>query len=76
MCTVVYKVMYRHIHVQRLVHTYVHIPVLPQRTQSNMQTLIIPEPGINQNYYTFTLMLLIKFVLCSKLPATKFMNHK
>jgi len=37
-------------------------------TESHMQTPIIYKLGFNQNYYTFTLMLLIKIVLCSKFP--------
>jgi len=31
----------------------------------HMQTLVIDKLGFNQNYYTFTLILLIKTVLCS-----------
>jgi len=31
-----------------------------------VQTLIIHKLGFNQNYYTFTLILLIKIVMCSK----------
>ena len=34
----------------------------------HMQTLIIYKLGFNQNYYTFTLILLIKIVLYSKFP--------
>ena len=34
--------------------------------RTHLQTLIIYKLGFNQNYYTFTLMLLIKIVLCSK----------
>ena len=45
-------------------------------TESHMQTLIIYKLGFNQNYYTFTLILLIKIVLCSKFPSTKFINYK
>ena len=40
-----------------------------------MQTLIIDKLGVNQNYYTFTLILLIKTVLCSQFPWTKFINY-
>ena len=36
--------------------------------QPHMQTLIIYKLGFNQNYHTFTLMLLIKIVLCSECP--------
>ena len=32
--------------------------------------------GFKQNYYTFTLILRMKIVLCSKFPWTKFVNHK
>ena len=41
-----------------------------------MQTLIIYKLGFNENYYTFTFILLIKIVLCSKFPGTKFINYK
>jgi len=34
----------------------------------HMQTLIIYKHDFNQNYYTVTLILLIKIVLCSKFP--------
>jgi len=40
------------------------------------QTLIFYKLGFNQNYHTFTLMLLVKTVLCSKFPWTKFINYK
>ena len=36
--------------------------------RSHMQTHIIYKLGFNQNYYTFTLILLIKIVVCSKFP--------
>ena len=36
--------------------------------ESHMQTLIIDKLGFNQIYHTFTLILLIKIVLCSKFP--------
>jgi len=36
--------------------------------ESHMQTLIIYKLGFNQNYYTFTLIVLIKIVLGSKFP--------
>ena len=36
--------------------------------QFPMQTLIIYKLGFNQNYYTFTLILLIQIVMCSKFP--------
>jgi len=42
----------------------------------HMQTLIIYKLGANQNYYTFTLILLIKIDMCSKFPGTKFSNYK
>jgi hypothetical protein len=35
--------------------------------QSPLQTLITCALGFNQNYYTFTLTLLIEIILCSKL---------
>ena len=41
-----------------------------------MQTLIINQIGFNRNYYTFTWRLLMKIVLCSNFPWTKFMNYK
>ena len=34
----------------------------------HLQTLIIYKLGFNQNYFTFTQMLLIKIVLCSRFP--------
>jgi len=34
----------------------------------HMQTLVIYKLALDQNYYTFTLILLIKIVLCSKFP--------
>ena len=40
----------------------------PQGLRSHMQTRIIYKLGFNQNYYTFTLILLIKIVMCSKFP--------
>ena len=39
---------------------------------SHVQTLIIGKLGVDQNHYTFTLILLIKIVLCSRFPRTKF----
>ena len=44
--------------------------------ESHMQTLIIYKLGFNQNYYTFTLMLLIKIVLCIKFPWINFIKYK
>ena len=41
-----------------------------------MQTLVIYEVGVNQNYYTFTLVLPIKIILCSKFPRSKFIGYK
>ena len=38
--------------------------------------LIIYKLGFNQNYYTFTLILLLKIILCSKFPLTELINHK
>ena len=43
---------------------------------TNLQTLIIYKLGVNQNYYTFTLILLIKIVLCSEFPRTNFIDDK
>ena len=45
-------------------------------SQSYMQTLIVFKIGINQNYYTFTLILLMHIVLCGQFPWTEFINHK
>ena len=42
----------------------------------HQQTLIIHELGFNQNFYTFTVIVLIKIVMFSKLPSTKFINYK
>ena len=39
-----------------------------------MQTLMTCKLGFNQNNYTFSLMLLIKIVLCSDFLWTKFIN--
>ena len=36
--------------------------------KTHVETLMIYKLGFNQNYYTFTLILLIKIVLCSKFP--------
>ena len=36
--------------------------------QSHLQTLVIYKLGFSQDYYIFTLILLIKIVLCSKFP--------
>ena len=41
-----------------------------------MQTLMIYKLGFNQNYYTFTFLLLTKIVLCGEFPCTKFLNYK
>ena len=49
--------------------------VLEQRG-FHLQTLIIYKLGCNQNCYTFTLILLMKIVMCSKFPCTKFINYK
>ena len=40
----------------------------------HMQTLLIYKLGFNQNYCTFTSILLIEIVLWSKFPLTKSMN--
>ena len=49
---------------------YPTLPYPPQveRGRLHMQTLVIYKLGFNQNYYTFTSILLIKIVLCSKFP--------
>ena len=36
--------------------------------RSHMPTLMIYELGFNQDYYTFTLISLVKIILCSKFP--------
>ena len=36
--------------------------------RTHLQALIIYKLGFNQNYHTFTLVLLMKIDLCSKLP--------
>ena len=41
-----------------------------------LHTLMIYEIGFNQDNYTFTLVLLINIVLCSKFPWTEFINYK
>ena len=40
----------------------------PAPAVSHMQTHTIYKLGFNQNYYTFTFLLLIKIVMCSKFP--------
>jgi len=42
----------------------------------HMQTLITYKRGFNQNYYTFTSIMLTKIVMCSKFHRTKFINYK
>ena len=44
--------------------------------QFHMQTLLIYKLGFNQNYYTSTLMSLIRIVMCSKFHWNKFINYK
>ena len=43
--------------------------------QSHIQTLK-NQLGLNPIYYTFTLILLMKIALCSKIPSTKFTSCK
>ena len=50
----------------RLFMSEVPLYVSVLRKQPHMQTLVIYKVGFIQNYYTFTLMLLIRIVLCSK----------
>ena len=45
------------------------------RHQFHTQILIIHKLGFNQNYYTFTLILLIKIVLISKFPGKNFIDY-
>ena len=56
----------------------VHCLQLPATLMSefHVQTLIIHKLGFNQNFFTFTLILLIKIFLCSKFPGTKFIDLK
>ena len=49
-------------------------PRLRSWIQFHVETLMIHEPGFNQNYWTFTLILLMKIVLCSKFPSTGFIH--
>ena len=44
--------------------------------QSHVKTVIIYKLGFNQYYYTFTSILLIRILLCSKFSWTKFINYK
>ena len=57
-----------------------HIPAAHDREDlcrgSHPQTLVIYRTGFNQVYYTLTLILLVKIVMCSKIPYTKFINCK
>ena len=34
----------------------------------DLQTLVMDKRGFNQNYYTFTLILLTQIVMCSNFP--------
>ena len=43
--------------------------------QMHMQTLVIYKLGFNQDNSTFTSILPIKIVMCSKCPWTKFIKH-
>ena len=40
-----------------------------------MKTVIIYKLGFNANYYSFTLILPIKIVMCSKFLCTKFISY-
>ena len=42
----------------------------------HMQTIIICKLGFNQNYNTFTLVLLTNMDVCGKFPWTKFINYE
>jgi len=44
--------------------------------QSHLQILVIYKLGFGQNFYTFTLILLVRIVLCSEFPWTKFADIK
>ena len=44
--------------------------------RSHLQTLMHYKLGFNQNFYTFTMISLIKIVLRSKFPWSKFMNYQ
>ena len=44
--------------------------------ESHMQTLMISRLGFNQNYYTFTLILLTTIVMCSQIPRTEFVDDR
>ena len=44
--------------------------------RSDVETLIFYKLGINQNHYTFALILPIKTVMCSKFPETKFTDYE
>ena len=50
------------------------LPLSPE--QFHLETLTIHTLGFNQNDYTFSLILLIKIILRSKFPETKFINCK
>ena len=48
---------------------HAHVEMLGVRYKSvsfHVQRLVIQDLGVNPNYYTFTLILLIKIVLCSQ----------
>ena len=46
-------------------------PTCHQPSRFHLQRLTIHKRGCNQNYYLFTLIFLIKIVLCSQLHRTK-----
>jgi len=46
----------------------VYLSQIPPVAGRVVQTLIFYKLGFNQNYYTFSSILLIKMVLCSKFP--------
>jgi len=43
--------------------------------QFHVETLMVYKLGFNQNYFTFSLILLIKLVLCGNFPRTMFINY-
>ena len=45
------------------------------KCRPHMQTIIIYKLGFDQDYFTFTLILVINIVPCSEFPWTDFMNY-
>ena len=68
--------LYAHLQLRKTAGSYFSQAILPQGIrrevvlpeESHMETFIFHKLGFYQNYYTFTLMLVVNIVLCSKFP--------